>query len=131
MSGPDVPVLVIGAGPTGLTAALLLEQQGIETELVERRPGPLRAPAAHVVNARTLEICRAAGVDMAAAARASVDPAEASHVYWVMRLGGRVLGRLPFEHQGDDQLAVTPTPLRNLSQSRFEPLLREGDRPAA
>ena len=123
MSGPDVPVLVIGAGPTGLTAALLLEQQGIETELVERRPGPLRAPAAHVVNARTLEICRAAGVDMAAAARASVDPAEASHVYWVMRLGGRVLGRLPFEHQGDDQLAVTPTPLRNLSQSRFEPLL--------
>jgi 2,4-dichlorophenol 6-monooxygenase len=42
---------------------------------------------------------------------------------WVTRLGGRVLGRLPYERQGDEQLAVTPTPLRNLSQNRFEPLL--------
>jgi 2-polyprenyl-6-methoxyphenol hydroxylase-like FAD-dependent oxidoreductase len=125
VSARDVPVLVVGAGPTGSMAALLLEQQGIETRIVERRPGPQRAPAAHVVNARTLEICRAAGVDMAAAARASARPEEASHVYWVTRLGGRVLGRLPFERQGDDQLAVTPTPLRNLSQNRFEPLLLE------
>jgi 2-polyprenyl-6-methoxyphenol hydroxylase-like FAD-dependent oxidoreductase len=119
----DVPVLVVGAGPTGLMAALLLEQQGVTTRIVERRPGPQRAPAAHVVNARTLEICRQAGVDMAAAAKAAADPEEAGQVVWVMRLGGRVLGRLPFEHQGDDQLAVTPTPLRNLSQNRFEPLL--------
>jgi 2-polyprenyl-6-methoxyphenol hydroxylase-like FAD-dependent oxidoreductase len=125
VSAPDVPVLVVGAGHTGLMGALLLEQQGIETRIVERRPGPQRAPAAHVVNARSLEICRAAGVDMAAAARAAARPEEASHVYWVTRLGGRVLGRLPFEHQGDDQLALTPTPLRNLSQSRFEPLLLE------
>ncbi|UCE84872.1 MAG: FAD-dependent monooxygenase [Deltaproteobacteria bacterium] len=123
MSAYEVPVLVVGAGPTGLMAALLLEQQGIASHVVERRPGPQRAPAAHVVNARTLEICRAAGVDRLAVAEAAADPEEAGWVYWVTRLGGRVLGRLPFERQGDDQLAVTPTPLRNLSQSRFEPLL--------
>lgn len=124
MSLPEeVPVLVVGAGPTGATAALLLEQQGVETCVVERRPGPQPAPAAHVVNARTFEICRAAGVDMAAVADAAMAPEDAGAVFWVTRLGGRVLGRLPFERQGDDQLALTPTPLRNLSQNRFEPIL--------
>jgi 2-polyprenyl-6-methoxyphenol hydroxylase-like FAD-dependent oxidoreductase len=104
-------------------ASLLLEQQGVETCLIERRPSHQRAPAAHVVNARSLEICRAAGVDMARIAQEAVKPEQAGYVYWVTRLGGQVLGRLPFEQQGDDQLDVTPTPLRNLSQNRFEPLL--------
>jgi 2-polyprenyl-6-methoxyphenol hydroxylase-like FAD-dependent oxidoreductase len=104
-------------------ASLLLEQLGIETHIVERRAGPKPAPAAHAVNARTLEICRAAGVDMGAVAAAAMEPAEAGWVYWVTRLGGRVLGRLPYERQGDDQLHLTPTPLRNLSQNRFEPIL--------
>jgi 2,4-dichlorophenol 6-monooxygenase len=119
----EVPVLIVGAGPSGAMASLLLERQGIATQIVERRDGPQRAPAAHAVNARTLEICRAAGFDMKAIASAAMDPADAGEVVWVTRLGGRVLGRLPYERQGDEQLAVTPTPLRNLSQNRFEPLL--------
>ena len=118
-------MLVVGAGPSGLMAALLLERLGVETLLVERRPGPQRAPAAHVVNARTFEICRAAGVDMEAVARAAKSPSDAGFVDWCVRLGGTRIGRLPFERQGDDQLAVTPTPLRNLSQNKFEPLLLE------
>jgi 2,4-dichlorophenol 6-monooxygenase len=119
----DAPVLIVGAGPSGTMASLLLERQGIETRIVERRAGTQRAPAAHVVNARTLEICRAAGVDMEALAAAAMTPEDAGYVYWVTKLGGQVIGRLPFERQGDDQLALTPTPLRNLSQNRFEPIL--------
>ena len=42
---------------------------------------------------------------------------------WVTTLAGEELGRLPFERQGDDALAFTPTPLRNLSQHRLEPIL--------
>jgi 2-polyprenyl-6-methoxyphenol hydroxylase-like FAD-dependent oxidoreductase len=112
-------------------ASLLLEQQGIGTCIVERRAGPKPAPAAHAVNARTLEICRAAGVDMDAVAAAARDPDEAGWVYWVTRLGGRVLGRLPYERQGDDQLDLTPSPLRNLSQNRFEPILLDALRRVA
>jgi 2,4-dichlorophenol 6-monooxygenase len=123
MLASEVPVLVVGAGPSGLVTSLLLERQGVETMLIERRDAPQRAPAAHVVNARTFEICRAAGVDGAALAAASKDPADAGYAYWVTRLGGAVIGRLRFECQGEDQLALTPTPLRNLSQSRFEPIL--------
>jgi 2,4-dichlorophenol 6-monooxygenase len=119
----EVPVLIVGAGPSGTMTALLLARQGIESCVVERRAGPQRAPAAHVVNARTFEICRAAGVDAAAIADAANDPKDAGFVYWVTKLGGRTLGRLPFEQQGDDQLEFTPTPLRNLSQNRLEPIL--------
>ncbi|HKJ24019.1 MAG TPA: FAD-dependent monooxygenase [Myxococcota bacterium] len=121
----EIPVAIVGAGPSGTMASLLLEQQGVETLLAERRAGPQRAPAAHVVNARTFEICRAAGVDMAALAEHWQEPAEASEVCFVTKLGGRTLGALPFEQQGDDQLAVTPHPLRNLSQNHFEPALFE------
>lgn len=124
-------MLIVGAGPSGTMASLLLEQQGIGTALVERRAEAQRAPAAHAVNARTLEICRAAGVDMKAVTDAAADPREAGWVYWVDRLGGSVLGRLPYERQGDDQLGLTPTPLRNLSQNRFEPILLDALRRVA
>ena len=37
----DVPVLIAGAGPAGLTTAVTLARQGVESLLVERRPeGP-------------------------------------------------------------------------------------------
>jgi 2-polyprenyl-6-methoxyphenol hydroxylase-like FAD-dependent oxidoreductase len=54
---------------------------------------------------------------------AAKDPVDAGHVNFVTRLSGDLIGRLPFEKQGDDCFAYTPTPLRNLSQHRFEPIL--------
>src|SRR5262245_41858132 len=109
----DVPVLIVGAGPTGMTAGLLLSRLGLRHRIIERRPGPQRAPAAHVVNARSFEIWRQTGLDMAAILACAKDPKDAGAVHWVTRLGGEVLGRLPFERQGDEVLALTPTPLRN------------------
>ncbi len=126
MAAPiEVPVLIVGGGPVGTTASILLAQQGVESLVVERRESVQPAPAAHVVNARTFEILRAAGVDMAAIAAACKNPSDAGRVRWVMTLTGEELGSLPFERQDDDVLAVTPTPLRNLSQHRLEPILIE------
>jgi 2-polyprenyl-6-methoxyphenol hydroxylase-like FAD-dependent oxidoreductase len=83
MERSDVPVLIVGAGPTGVMLALLLRRLGVASRIVERRDGPQRAPAAHVVNARTFEICRQAGVDMAAIAAVARPPSDAGATYWV------------------------------------------------
>jgi 2,4-dichlorophenol 6-monooxygenase len=123
MERVEVSTLVVGAGPVGMMAAILLAQQGRDSLVLERRSAPQPAPAAHVVNARTFEICRQAGVDMEAIARAAKNPADAGHAIFVTRLDGEEIGRLRFEQQGDDCLRHTPTPLRNLSQHRFERIL--------
>lgn len=116
----EVPFLIVGAGPTGLTAAQLVSNAGRACIVVDRRDGPQRAPAAHVINARTLEIFRQSQFDMAAIATLAKPPADAGHVNFVTRLNGRLIGRLPFEQQGDDMLELTPHPLRNISQHRLE-----------
>ncbi len=119
----EVPVLIVGAGPVGMTASILLAQQGVGNHFVDRREGPHRAPQAHVVNPRTLEIFRMLGVDEAAL-RAKATPFEdGSEVRWMDSLGGIELGCLPYERQGPENLAYTPTPLLNLSQHLIEPIL--------
>ena len=119
----EVPYLIVGAGPVGLTAAQLLSNSGAHSLIVERREGPQRNPAAHVVNARTLEIFRQAKFDMNDIAGIAQNPEDAGHVNFVTRLNGTLIGQLPFERQGDEYLTVTPHPLRNISQHRLEPLL--------
>jgi len=121
-----VDIVIVGAGPTGLTAAHLCKQLGLSCVVLEQREGPQRSPAAHAVNARTYEIWRQAGVDMNRILDATASPDDAGKVFWVTRLGGEVIASLPYEHQGDEMLAITPTPLRNLSQHRLEPLLLNG-----
>ena len=119
----DVDILIVGAGPVGLLGGILASRHGLSALVIERRGGAQTSPAAHVVNARTYEICRQAGLDMDRIFAAGRDPADAGHVNFVTRLTGQLIGRLPFERQGDDCLDLTPTPLRNLSQHRFEPIL--------
>ena len=80
MTPIETPYLIVGAGPVGLTAARLLGNAGRDCLVVERRDGPLRHPAAHVVNARTLEIFRQAELDMDAIDRLAKDPVDTGHV---------------------------------------------------
>jgi 2-polyprenyl-6-methoxyphenol hydroxylase-like FAD-dependent oxidoreductase len=116
-------ILIVGAGPVGLTGALIAHELGLTVRIIDRRPSTQRAPAAHVINARTFEIWRQIGLDVAAIRMHAQTPEKAGLVHWVTRLGETVIGTLPYEQQGDDSLEITPTPLRNLSQHRLEPLL--------
>jgi 2-polyprenyl-6-methoxyphenol hydroxylase-like FAD-dependent oxidoreductase len=95
----EVPYLIVGAGPVGLTAARLLSNAGKKCMVVERRDGPQRNPAAHVVNSRTLEILRQAGFDMRRISAIAQNPVDAGHVNFVTRLNGQLIGQLPFERQ--------------------------------
>ena len=127
----DVDVVIVGAGPVGMLGGILASRHGLTSLVVERRAGVQTSPAAHVVNARTYEICRQAGLDMDRIHAAGKDSADAGHVNFVTRLAGDLIGRLPFERQGEGCLEFTPTPLRNLSQHRFEPILADELRASA
>jgi putative polyketide hydroxylase len=59
----EVPVLVVGAGPSGLSASILLSRHGIESLTVERHPGTSIYPRATGVNIRTMEIFRSLGLE--------------------------------------------------------------------
>src|SRR6195952_1484412 len=52
----DTEVLVVGAGPTGLMAGLVLARRGVPAIVVDRKAGPTRESRALAVQARTMEI---------------------------------------------------------------------------
>jgi putative polyketide hydroxylase len=68
----EVSVLVVGAGPAGLAAAIELTRHDIPTLLVERRTVLSSHPRATAISLRSMEIARAWGLESEVRAR-SVD----------------------------------------------------------
>ncbi len=59
------PVLIVGGGLAGLSAALFLSWRGVPNVLVERHPGSSLHPRAIGFTMRTMELFRAVGIDSA------------------------------------------------------------------
>lgn len=59
----EVPVLIVGGGPAGLTASLLLSRHGVESLLVDQRITTSALPRARGVHARAMEIMRVCGLE--------------------------------------------------------------------
>lgn len=55
-------VLIVGAGPSGLTAALRLKQHGIDCTIIDTKSGPTTTSNAAGVQARTLELWQEMGI---------------------------------------------------------------------
>lgn len=53
---------MVGAGPAGLTCALVLARQGVEVEVVEAQPGPITGARAVMIQSRALELFDRLGV---------------------------------------------------------------------
>ncbi len=62
MKTSNIPVLIIGAGPTGLMAAAQLQRFGIPYRIIEKREGTTKFSKALGVQARTLEIYEQMGI---------------------------------------------------------------------
>ena len=90
-AGDTCPVLVIGAGPTGLCLALALRRLGVDCRVVDAGDGPRAEPRAAVVWPREAEVLAALGLGprLLEASR----PLGATSVF----RGSRRLGDLPFE----------------------------------
>jgi 2-polyprenyl-6-methoxyphenol hydroxylase-like FAD-dependent oxidoreductase len=88
----SVPVLIVGAGPVGLTASILLSRLGIASRLVERRRSTSIHPKARNINMRTMEIFRQCGVEDDV--RAAGLPIERTRfLIWAESLAGREIER--------------------------------------
>jgi 2-polyprenyl-6-methoxyphenol hydroxylase-like FAD-dependent oxidoreductase len=59
---PDVTVLVVGAGPTGLLLAAELHRRGVECRVIDAHPAPLHWDRATVVHPRSLEVFESLGI---------------------------------------------------------------------
>jgi len=56
------PVLVVGAGPTGLLLAAELQRRGVSCHLIDALPGPLHWDRATLLHPRSLQILESMGV---------------------------------------------------------------------
>ncbi|OBR05282.1 FAD binding domain-containing protein [Colletotrichum higginsianum IMI 349063] len=106
----EVPVLIVGGGPTGLLTAYMLSRHGVRSLLVEKYPERLAAPKAHALCPRTLEICRQYGLDTNTIRRMGSPRRDACRVNFLTNLGGEVIGSLPYERMDAGVLEHTPQP---------------------
>jgi 2-polyprenyl-6-methoxyphenol hydroxylase-like FAD-dependent oxidoreductase len=76
----DTDVLIVGAGPTGLTAALEAHAHGASVRIVDRRIERFRRTRAMMLHARALECLRPLGVTADLLDRADTAPRALVHV---------------------------------------------------
>ncbi|MGH3901663.1 MAG: FAD-dependent monooxygenase [Pseudonocardiaceae bacterium] len=74
-----MPVLIVGAGPAGLTTAITLAHQGIESLLIERRDDASDHPRATVISTRSMELFRSWGLE----SRIQVGSVDVTPAAWV------------------------------------------------
>ncbi len=123
----DVPVLIVGGGPVGLSASLLLSRHGVPSLLVERHPGTSIHPKARGLNVRTLELFRVWGLEPAVRAAAK-DLDRALDVVWAPTLLAPETKRVPYGGAGERQQADSPTSSVGCVQDKLEPVLLEAAR---
>jgi len=119
----DIPVLISGGGPVGLTASLLLSQHGVPSLLVERHPGTALTPKARGINARTMELFRQCGIEAAVRA-AGLAEGGTGLIVWTETLTGREIERRVPGRATAQSLAMTPVKNCLCAQDDLEPVIR-------
>jgi 2-polyprenyl-6-methoxyphenol hydroxylase-like FAD-dependent oxidoreductase len=126
----DTTVLIVGAGPSGLTLAMDLGQRGIDCHIVEAETGRPLNPRCNTTSARSMEHFRRLGV--AGRVRAAGLPAGyPTSVQYRTSLTGHELFRMDFPSSRDviggagREEWVTPEPQHRISQIYLEPILEE------
>jgi 2-polyprenyl-6-methoxyphenol hydroxylase-like FAD-dependent oxidoreductase len=131
MTKADSDVLIVGAGPTGLTLAIDLGRRGVRCTLVEQKECPAFLPKMERINARSMEIYRRMGLaqKIRAAGLRSDCPMD---IYIVLTLPEPPLLHLPYpsvdaaraETRASHDGTLPLEPYQLISQYTLEPLLK-------
>ena len=119
----DIPVLISGGGPVGLTASLLLSQHGVRSLLVERHPGTALTPKARGINARTMEVFRQCGIDTAVR-NAGLAEGRLGLIVWAESLAGEEIERRVPGRATAKNMAATSVRNCLCAQDDLEPVIR-------
>src|SRR3954453_4501206 len=129
----EADVLIVGAGPVGLTLAIDLAWRGIDVLVVETRPRAVPPePKCNHVAARTMEIFRRLGI--ADKVRNAGLPEDYPHdISYRTTFTGQELTRIPIPcrrdrftaKDGPDCNWPTPEPPHRINQIFLEPILFE------
>lgn len=126
MKVANTEVLVVGAGPAGLTAAALFAAYGVDAVTITKYPGTAHTPRAHITNQRTMEILRELGVEDRVRAVA-MGPDEMAVNVWATSFAGTELARMYSWGQGPDRRGeyemASPCQMCNASQHVVEPVI--------
>jgi 2-polyprenyl-6-methoxyphenol hydroxylase-like FAD-dependent oxidoreductase len=127
----ETQVLIVGAGPVGLTLALELGRRGVRCTIVEQKPAPAKLPKMERCNARTMEIYRRMGI--VEKVRAAGLPAHCPmDVFIVTSLIVPPLLHLPYPSVAEARAQIAAKndgtmplePYQLISQYTLEPLLK-------
>jgi 2-polyprenyl-6-methoxyphenol hydroxylase-like FAD-dependent oxidoreductase len=127
----EVPVLIAGGGPVGMTLAKTLASFGIECMLVEKNPSTTRHPKMDITNSRSMELFRKLGLskhlrDVAVPETNNFD------VSWITSLSGRELHRFRYPSVEEARAIIRKRndgsqpvePAMRVSQVAIEPVLK-------
>ncbi|HVD55568.1 MAG TPA: FAD-dependent monooxygenase [Thermoleophilaceae bacterium] len=118
----EVPVLVVGAGPAGLAAAIELARHGMPSLLIERRTTLSSHPRATVLSLRSMELVRAWGLEAEVRARsAEVDPRMLEAETLANAAAGTAL-QVGYPSAEQSRM-ISPTTPACVAQDDLEPLL--------
>lgn len=118
----QVPVLVVGGGPIGLMASVLLSHFGVDSLLVNRRATTSTHPRARFVDVRTLEILRQVGLDDAVIAT-GLPPEWVESVRYSETFADPEVFRLPTHSYHSVPRPYSPTIPVMTAQDLVEPIM--------
>ncbi|MET7653539.1 MULTISPECIES: FAD-dependent monooxygenase [unclassified Streptomyces] len=119
-------VVVVGSGPAGASAALLLATLGVDTIMVTKYRWTANTPRAHITNQRSMEVFRDLGIEGQVLAEAT-DHSLVGDTVFCTSIAGEEIGRIHTwgtrpDREADYRLA-SPCLTVDIPQTYLEPIL--------